>query len=198
MNTSTGCTLPSRSRLVSSKKTIGISAPRYCTTSPPLQRSISATSNSSSRVISDSGTAFNIGVPRGTPAATSPSLPCLLVTQRILRAPRHASTAAIAAGQSVRIDDHDHAAVAENGVAGEHPDIAQQARHRLDHDLFGMEHAVDKHAKRLAPDLHHHNRQRVAGHAARASGFSVFELEQLGEVEQRQQLVAQAEHRRRR
>ena len=54
---------------------------------------------------------------------------------------------------AVRIDDHDHRAVAEDGVAGEHRDVAQLARHRLDHDFLGVEHAVDDDAEGLAADL---------------------------------------------
>ena len=54
---------------------------------------------------------------------------------------------------AVRIDDHDHRAVAENGVAGKHRDVAKLARHRLDHDFLGVEHAVDHDAEGLAADL---------------------------------------------
>src|SRR6185312_15733027 len=39
---------------------------------------------------------------------------------------------------AVRVDDHDHGAVAENGVPGEHRDMAQFARHRLHDDFFGV------------------------------------------------------------
>ncbi len=78
-------------------------------------------------------------------------------------------------GNAVGIDDHDHGAVAQNGIAGEHLDVAQFCGHRLDHDFLGVEHAVDHDAKSLAADLGHH--------------------EQLLQVHQRQQLVAQPQHR---
>src|SRR6185503_10071714 len=54
---------------------------------------------------------------------------------------------------AVGVDDHDYRAVAENGIAGEHRDVAQLARHRLDHDFLGVEHAVYHHAESLAADL---------------------------------------------
>src|SRR5207237_9387637 len=59
---------------------------------------------------------------------------------------------------AVGVDDHDHGAIAQNRVAGEHVDVTQFGRHRLDHDFFSVEHAVDHDAKGLAADLRHHDK----------------------------------------
>src|SRR5665647_1718004 len=91
-------------------------------------------------------------------------------------------------GGAVRIDDHDHRAIAENGIAGKHGDVTQLARHRLDHDFFGVEHAVDDDAESLAADLSNDDK----------SAFDVaggFTAEQISQSRQRQQLVAQTQHR---
>ena len=93
-------------------------------------------------------------------------------------------------GDAIGVDDHDDGAIAQNGVAGEHVDVAQLGRHRLDHDLFGVEHAVDHDAEGLASDLGHHD-EPVLGVGCGA----VVDLEQLLEVDQRQQLVAQPQDR---
>ena len=94
-------------------------------------------------------------------------------------------------GDAVGIDDHDHRAIAENGIAGEHLDVTQFCRHRLDHDFLGMEHAVDHDAEGLAADLRHHDETvfRIGGDAA-------VDLQQLLQMHQRQQLVAQPQDRR--
>ena len=89
-------------------------------------------------------------------------------------------------GNAVGVDDHDHGAIAQNGVAGEHVDVPQLGGHRLDHDFFGVEHAVDHDAKGLAADLRHHDKT-VLGVARGA----VVDLQELLQVHQRQQLVAQ-------
>ena len=93
-------------------------------------------------------------------------------------------------GNAVGVDDHDHGAIAEDGVAGEHVDVTQFGRHRLDHDFFGVEHAVDHDAEGLAADLRHHDKA-VLGVGRRA----VVDLQELLQVHQRQQLVAQAQDR---
>ena len=67
--------------------------------------------------------------------------------------------------------------------------MAQLARHRLDHDFLGVEHAVDDDAEGLAADLGDHD---VAGSGVAA----VVDAEQFGQPRQRHQLVAQAQHRR--
>jgi hypothetical protein len=59
------------------------------------------------------------------------------------------------AGNAVRVDDHDHRAVTQDGVAGEHVEVAQHGRHRLDHDFLRVEDAVDDNTEGLAADLHH-------------------------------------------
>ena len=93
-------------------------------------------------------------------------------------------------GDAVGIDDHDHGAVAQNGVAGEHVDVAQFGRHRLDHDLLGVEHAVDHDAEGLVADLGDHDKA-VLG----IGGGAVVDLQQLLQMHQRQQLVAQPQDR---
>src|SRR5712675_1340462 len=80
---------------------------------------------------------------------------------------------------AVGVDDHDDGAIAQNGVAGKHLDVAQFGRHRLDHDLFGVEHAVDHDAKSLAADLSDDNKA-----VFRVGGGAVIDLEQLFEVHQ--------------
>src|SRR6185437_15622252 len=92
---------------------------------------------------------------------------------------------------AIGVDDHDHRAIAQNGVAGEHVDVTQFGRHRLDHDFFGVEHAVDHDAEGLAAHLRDHDKA-VLGVARR----TVVDLEQLFQVHQRQQLVAQAQYGR--
>ena len=89
---------------------------------------------------------------------------------------------------AVRIDDHDHRAVAQDGIAGEHRDLPQLRRHRLDHDLFGVEHAVDDDAEGIAADLRHHDVAFVAGGLADPKNFL--------EMHERQQPVAQTQNRR--
>src|ERR1700730_1725887 len=84
-------------------------------------------------------------------------------------------------GDAVGIDDHDHGAVAQDGIAGEHVDVAQFCGHRLDHDFLGVEHAVDHNAEGLAADLGHHDKA-----VFRIGRGAVVELEQLLQVHQRQ------------
>ena len=93
-------------------------------------------------------------------------------------------------GDAVGIDDHDDGAIAQNGVAGEHVDVTQLGRHRLDHDFLGVEHAVDHDAEGLAADLGDDDEA-----VFRIGGGAVVDLEQLLQVHQRQQLVAQTQYR---
>ncbi len=88
-------------------------------------------------------------------------------------------------GKSVGIDNQDHRAVAENGIAGEQADVTQHGRHRLDHDFFGMEHAVDDDAEGFAADLRHDDET-----VFRAVRLPLIEVEQTAQVRQREQLVA--------
>ena len=69
--------------------------------------------------------------------------------------------------------------------------MAQLGRHRLDDDFLGVEHAVDHDAEGLAADLGHDDEAVL-----RIGGGAVVDLEQLLQVHQRQQLVAQPQHRR--
>ena len=92
---------------------------------------------------------------------------------------------------AVGIDDHDHRAVAQNGVAREHVDVAQLGRHRLDDDFFGVEHAVDHDAEGLVADLRHHDEAVLRLRLGAPS--SIFK--QLAQMHQRQQLVAQPQDR---
>ena len=91
-------------------------------------------------------------------------------------------------GDAVRIDDHDDRAVAEDGGTGEHRDVPQLRRHRLDHDFLGMQHAVDHGAENLAADLDNHDEAVVA--------VVVAEPQRFIQMNERQQLVAQPQHRR--
>ncbi|OIQ66924.1 hypothetical protein GALL_515020 [mine drainage metagenome] len=93
-------------------------------------------------------------------------------------------------GNAVGIDDHDDSAIAQNGVAGEHVDVTQLGRHRLDHDFLGVEHAVDHDAEGLTTDLGDDDEA-----VFRVGGGAVVDLEQFLQVHQRQQLVAQPQYR---
>ena len=57
------------------------------------------------------------------------------------------------AGKAVGIQDHDHAAVTQDGVADIEAGAAQDRRHRLDHDFLGVEHPVDDDAESAGADL---------------------------------------------
>ncbi len=92
-------------------------------------------------------------------------------------------------GDSVRVEDHDDAAVAENGVAGEHRDIAQDRRHRLDDDFLGIEDTIDDDAEAVGTDLGDDDEGLGAVLAWRS------QLEQGLQRDERQQPVAQAQHR---
>src|SRR4029077_168370 len=85
---------------------------------------------------------------------------------------------------------HDDGAIAQDGIAGEHVDVAQLGRHRLYHDFFGVGHAVDHDAKGLAADPRHHDEAVL-----RVGGRAVVDLQELLQVDQRQQLVAQTKNR---
>ncbi len=75
------------------------------------------------------------------------------------------------------------------------PTSRKQARHRLHHDFLGAEHAIHQHAEEPRADLDHHDGENVGGDPLKRRS-AAFETKQLGEIEQRQQLVAQAQHRR--
>ena len=167
-----------------------MSWPRYCTRWRPLESSIFLQSISSSRVTSDSGTAFGWLEPaRNTSSDTvfSACAPCAHFASR----PGGVAAVPDRLRDPVRIDDHDHRAVAEDGVAGEHRDVTQLARHRLHDDFFGVEHAVDHDAEDLVADLRHHDEAVL-----RIACLGAVHLQELLEMDQRQQLVAQAQHRR--
>ena len=110
-------------------RTSGMSWPRYCTMCRPFDNSILRQSISSSRVTSESGTAFGSGEPARNTSSD--------VVSRAARSASASSSArpgmsgrgggADRLRDAVRIDDHDHRAVAEDGVAGEHADVAQLA-----------------------------------------------------------------------
>jgi hypothetical protein len=89
---------------------------------------------------------------------------------------------------AVRIDDHDHRAVAEDRRAGK----AAMCRSFDDIGLITIssvwKHAVDDDAEDLAADLRHHDEAVVA--------FAFAELQDFLEMNERQQLVAQPQHRR--
>jgi len=118
---------------------------------------------------------------------------------------------------TVGIEDHDDAAIAQNGVAGEHLNVAQDARHWLDDDFFGVEDTVDYDAEGVAADLGDHDelvggllsgdrrRRRFAGRrlsrpisrgdTLRLGRFAA-QVHQRPQADQRQQPIAQAQDRR--
>ena len=145
---------------------------------------------SSSRVTSDSGTAFGRCEPaRNTSSETVSSLAtsslCLQLRRLGLRRLRGAAERL---RDAVRIEDHDDRPVAEDGGAGEHPDVPQLRRHRLDDDFLGVEHAVDDGAEHLIADLDDHDEAAFAVGCAETQDFL--------EMKERQQRVAQPQHRR--
>ena len=147
---------------------------------------------SSRRVTSPSGTALGWALPaRNTSSEVSCSpdeaceAPCL-VGQFV----RGRAGGAERLGDAVGVDDHDDGAIAQNRIAGEHVDVTQLGRHRLDHDFFGVEHAVDHDAEGLAADLRHHD-EAVLG----IGRGTIVDLQELLQVHQRQQLVAQPQDR---
>src|SRR6266851_3820008 len=91
---------------------------------------------------------------------------------------------------AVGIENHDDAAVAQDGIAGEHGDVAQDRRDRLDDDFLGVEDAIDDDAEAVGADLSDDDEGLAALFARRA------ELEQALQRDERQQPVAQAQHRR--
>ena len=156
-NTSTGWRRLVRYRGRSDSATSGISLPRYWVTGLPHGHSRSCRASiSSSRATR----------PAAPPSARSPparnsSIAVLdRPSRRLGAAPGRrrawlsaAGDHAGGAGDAVGIQDHDHRAVAEDGVAAEHRDVAQDRRHRLHHDLLGVEHPVDDDAERVGADL---------------------------------------------
>ena len=66
-------------------------------------------------------------------------------------------TQAAGAGDAERIEDHDDRSVAQDGVAAEQRDAAYDRRHRLDHDLLGVEDMLDDQAQALAAHGEHHH-----------------------------------------
>ncbi len=93
-------------------------------------------------------------------------------------------------GDAGGVEDHDDGAVAEDGVAAEHRHVAQDRCDRLDDDLLGVEHPVDDDAERLAPTW----RSRPCRPCVRRSRR--VQLQQGRQADQRQQAIAQAQHRR--
>ena len=76
---------------------------------------------------------------------------------------------------AVRIDDHDHRAVAEDRGAGKRRDVTQLRRHRLDHDLLGVKDAVDDDAEDLVADLRDDDEAVVALAVAELQDFLQME-----------------------
>ncbi len=73
-------------------------------------------------------------------------------------------------------------------------DVAKLARHRLHHDLLGVEDAIDHDAESLAADLGDDD-EAIAGRLQLGLG-RIGEPQQRLQVDQRQQLAAQTQHRR--
>ena len=93
------------------------------------------------------------------------------------------------ARKAVGVQDHDHAAVAQDGIADIEAGAAQDRRHRLDHDFLGVENPVHNDAECLGADLGH-------DHEAVARSPPGFEPQHAAQRHQRQQPVAQAQHGR--
>ena len=103
----------------------------------------------------------------------------------------HPAANAAGAGDAVRVQDHDHRAIPQDGVAGEHGDVAQDGCHRLDDDFLGIEDAVHDDAQGGAADLGDDDVDRILRRIGRGRG----QAQQVGQADQRQQLVPQAQHR---
>ena len=118
-------------------------------------------------------------------------------------------------GNAVGVQDHDHAAVAEDCVAGIEGNVAQDRRHRLDHDFLGIEHPVDDDAEGVGADLgdddehffvvgDRFRHQGVGGFGRRVLVLAaavalvglgrILKAQQLAQRNQRQQPVAQTKH----
>ncbi len=69
--------------------------------------------------------------------------------------------------------------------------MAQPRRHRLHHDFLGVEHAIDHDAEGFVADLRDDDESAFGLLFGR-----VAELQQLAQIDQRQQLVAQPQNRR--
>jgi hypothetical protein len=61
------------------------------------------------------------------------------------------------ADDGVQVEDHDHPAIAQDGVAAEHAGVAKDGRQRLDDDLLGVEHLIDQQADAQGADADHHH-----------------------------------------
>src|SRR5260221_129370 len=94
-------------------------------------------------------------------------------------------------GNAIRIEDHDDAAVTQDGIAGEHLDVAQDWRHRLYDNFLGIEHAVDHDAEAVGTHLGHNDECIVANF-----GLFGFQAQQFTQGDEWQQPVAQAQNRR--
>ena len=194
-NTSTGWCVRSGSDVPPSE-TSGISLPRYWVTGSPQEVSILSRGMSSSRATRPSGTAIGASLPARNSSIAVFSLE-RVSSLRCRRAGAAGACLALAAGTDaggprdpVGVEDHDHRAVAQDGVAAEHRDVAQDRRHRLDHDFLGVEHAIDDDAQHGGADLGHHDMRGIG--LARL----LAEAQQVVQVDQRQQPVAQPQHRR--
>ena len=96
------------------------------------------------------------------------------------------------ARDAVGIEDHDDGTVAKDGGARVLGHGAETLRQRLDDDFLGVEYFVDDQAKAQFADLHDDD----AG-AAVAAVFVDHDVEAVGESDERQQVVAQAQDARR-
>ena len=93
--------------------------------------------------------------------------------------------------EALEVQDHDHPTVAEDRVAGIDAGGAQHRRQRLDHDLLGIEHLVDDEADAARADP---GQDHVGGpgRVRRVAG----QPQEAGQGQQREEAVAQPEHRR--
>ena len=93
----------------------------------------------------------------------------------------------VSARQSAGIEDHDDAAVAQYGASGIEFKRMQHRRNRFDHDLFGIEHAIDDQPETITAHRTHRDISRAGmGRYRQAKRFA--------ERYERQQPAAQAQH----
>src|SRR6185312_9105541 len=95
---------------------------------------------------------------------------------------------------AVGIEDHDDAAVAEDGVPRIDAEVAQQRRYRLDDDFLGVEHAIDHDAEALRADLRDDDEVLARLAFLRPAVFR-GKAEHLAQRDKRKNLVAQTQHR---
>ncbi|MND85445.1 hypothetical protein D3C80_773710 [compost metagenome] len=93
------------------------------------------------------------------------------------------------------VQDHDDGPVAQDGRPGIEVEVAQHPGHRLDHDLLDVEDPVDDDAEGAGPEMGDHDAGLIRRLALRRGRGVVAQLQQALQRHQRQQPLAQAQHR---